>query len=105
MKFIRFMKYVKSNVVNLNYSVEMCSHKRNTIARDKNDSSTDIIILLRFPSFHGKLEAVKLRKLPLAIVALGYHAYIREFFNQILIKTALIYSCFIQSYSGWTSQE
>jgi len=82
MRFIRFMKNAKSNVkyfrlfvyVNLNYSVEMCSHKRNTIARDKNDGSTDIIILLRFPSFHGKLEAVKLRKLPLAIVALGYHA-------------------------------
>jgi len=44
MRFIRFMKNVKSNVkyfrlfvyVNLNYSVEMCSHKRNTIARDKN---------------------------------------------------------------------
>lgn len=62
MRFMRF-KNVKSNVkyfrpfayVNLNCPVEMCSHKCNTIARDKNGGSRDIyIILLRFPSFRGK---------------------------------------------------
>lgn len=97
MRFMRFMKNVKSNAkyfcpfayVNLNCSVEMCWHKCNTIARDKNGSGRDIIILLRFPSFYGKSGAVKLRKLLTTIVAfdIGYYAlqYVR-FLTKLLSR-------------------
>lgn len=90
MRFMSFMKNVKSNVkyfrsfvyVNLNCPVETCSHKRNTIARDKNGGSRDIIILLRFLSFRGKSWTIKLRKLFTAIVfdTLGYYALLYAIF-------------------------
>jgi len=76
---MRFMKNAKSKVkyfrlfvyVNLNCPVEMCSDKCNTIARDKNGGSRDIIIL----DFHGKPGAIKLRKLSKESVVfdIGYH--------------------------------
>lgn len=92
MRFMRFMKNVKSNVkyfrsfvyVNSICSVEMYSHKRNAIARDKNGDSGDYYII-KISVVSWKIGDGKIKEIaPLAIVAFsapGYHALYTRLFS------------------------